>query len=90
MQLQAWKLTVYGLYDTIIYKDEEQNKWKLSKATDPDIYAMINATGSPMGTHTYEKSDKSGGGSFTANFYTCIDEEEFVCKDGACVSIEQR
>lgn len=43
-----------------------------------------------MGTHTYERSDKAGGGSFTANLYTCNDDEEFVCKDGACVSIEQR
>ena len=90
LQLQAWKLIIYGSYNTIMYRDETQKEWKLSRATDPGIYAIVNATGSPLGTHTYEKSDEAGGGSFTANMYTCNDEDDFVCQDGTCVSIEQR
>ena len=90
LQLQAWQLIIYGFYDTKLMKDEHMQKWKLSKVTDPAIYAIVNATGSPMGTHLYEKSDEAGGGSFTANLYACNDDEEFVCQDGTCVSIEQR
>ena len=90
MQLQAAEFLIYGLFDSIMYYDEKLTKWKLMKVTDPDTYAIMNTTGSPMGTHLYEKSEGAGGGSFIANIYTCNDDEEFVCKVGTCIPIGQR
>lgn len=88
--LQSSQFIFYGIFGTVIYYEPTLAKFIMKKVTDHDIFAVMNITGWPFGTHLYEKSDKAGGGYFIASIYTCDDEEEFVCKDGCCIPIDQR
>ena len=90
MHLQKSKFIFYGMLNSVLYHEPSLQLWILRTKANNETYATMERANSPIGTHTYEKSEKAGGGSFLANIYNCDDEEEFVCKDGGCVPIEHR
>ena len=90
MHLQAGKFIIYGFKDTLLFLDQQLQKWRMVRVTDEDVYALTGSADPPIGTHSFNKSEKAGGGTFWANINACDDERDFACRDGGCVPIEKR
>ena len=62
--------------------------WRLEQVQDPEVYALSDENSEPpLGTHWFHPS---AGESFEVNINACDDEKEFNCRDGNCISIEDR
>ena len=72
----------------------ENPRWRLELFRDRTVYATTNSTAEyPLGTFdwTFFNEDCYGGKPTTVpiNFNAC-DDDEFNCRDGTCVGIDER
>ena len=80
----------FGYTSCKIAYDNVTVTWKIEVLSDSKKYAITNGTLPPFGTRNYLLSDDLGGGNISLNINACVDETEYNCNDGGCISIEER
>ena len=81
-----------GYTTTRILYDNVTLVWRMEEASDPNIYATteIVPIEYPLGSRLWNVSTPIFTGTLELNLNSCDDMDSFSCKDGACITIEER
>ena len=88
-----------GYTDTLLFWDSDVQLWKLESYSDDSIYATLNVTEYPLGSYVWQfhgepcleeaEVGSVGAVEVVLNINTC-NSSEFNCRNGFCVTIEER
>ena len=89
-QMERMDFTLNGYSKSFIAAQKNASTWEMKMPSDANDYAIMNGTVPPFGTHEYLLSENLGGGQIALHINACNDRQEFNCKDGSCIPIEER
>ena len=89
-QMMNGNFNIIGFISSRIDYDNDTETWTLKLASDSNKHAITHGKSLPFGTKQYVMSQSLGGGNILLHLNACNDREQFNCRDGSCIPIENR